>query len=86
MAEAVYLLGTLTSVACALLLLRSYRRGRTSLLLWSSLCFAGLAANNVLLLIDLYVVPSISLGVVRSATVLASLLLLLFGLLWNTRS
>jgi hypothetical protein len=86
MAEAVYVLGTLTSVACAVLLLRSHRRSRANLLLWSGLCFGGLAVNNVFLLVDLYVVPSISLALARSAITLASLLLLLFGLTWNTRS
>jgi hypothetical protein len=84
MAEAVYVLSTLTSMACALLLLRSYRRSRARLLLWSSTCFAGLAANNVLLLIDFYAIPSVSLEMARAATALASLTLLLFGLLWDT--
>lgn len=86
MAEIVYGLGLVTSVACAWLLLRSYLRSRARLLLWSSLCFIGLAVNNVLLLLDLYVVHGLSLAVVRNATALASLFLLLFGLLWNARS
>lgn len=85
MAEAVYILGTLTSLVCAILLLRVYFQSRTSLLLFSSLCFVGLAVNNILLLIDLYVVPSVDLALLRSATALAALLLLLFGLLWDTR-
>lgn len=84
MAEAVYIVGTLTSLVCAILLLRVYFQSRTSLLLFSSLCFIGLAVNNVLLLIDLYVVR-VDLAIVRSATALAALLLLLFGLLWDTR-
>ena len=81
MAEAVYVLGTLVSMACALLLVRGYANSRSRLLLWSGLCFLGLAANNVLILIDLYGVPSISLALARSGTALASFLLLLLGLL-----
>lgn len=86
MAEAVYLLGTLTSVLCAVLLLRTYRQSRTRLLLWSSLCFLGLAANNLLLLVDLYAIgPQISLAALRSSVALLSFVLLLFGLLWDAR-
>ena len=36
----VYVLCLLTSLACAVLLLRSYRQTRIRLLLWSGLCFA----------------------------------------------
>lgn len=83
MAELVYLLCTITSVACALLLLRSYRNKPTRLLMWSSLCFAGLAINNILLFVDLVVVPELDLSVVRSATALVAIVLLLIGLLWE---
>ena len=53
MATAVYLLGALTSVACAVLLMRGYTRVRKRLLLWSSLCFIGLSVSNILTFIDL---------------------------------
>jgi len=56
MAEVVYILCTATSILCAVLLFRSYRASRTRLLFWSSLCFMGLAVNNVMLILDLYVV------------------------------
>ena len=85
MAEAVYILCAATSIACALLLFRGYRRSRTPLLFWSSLCFAGLALNNVLLFVDLVVVPTTDLSIVRSLTALIALGLLLFGLVWNSR-
>jgi hypothetical protein len=85
MAEAVYVLGTLISLVCAGLLLRSFLVTRTRLLLLSSLCFIGLALNNFELLVDLYVVPQLSLAILRSATVLASLSVMLFGLLWEAR-
>src|SRR5215467_13654060 len=58
MAEVVYILCTATSILCAVLLFRSYRASRTKLLFWSSLCFVGLALNNVLLILDLYFVST----------------------------
>jgi hypothetical protein len=78
-AEAVYILCALTSLACAFLLLRGYRSSRTRLLFWSSLCFIGLAANNLLLFLDLVIVPEIDLRVIRGSVALASLLLLVYG-------
>ncbi len=84
MAETVYLLCSITSVACAFLLLRGYRRGRTRLLFWSSLCFAGLAFNNALLFLDLVIVPDIDLRGLRSGVALASLMLLTYGLVMDT--
>lgn len=83
MAEIVYILCALASLLCAFLLIRSYRATRTPLLLWSSLCFVGLALNNVLLVVDLIVAPSIDLSLYRTAVALAALLLLLFGLVWH---
>jgi hypothetical protein len=85
MAEAVYVLCALTSIACAVLLLRGYRATRTRLLFWSSLCFAGLAINNLLLLIDLQVVPEIDLYLWRNLVGLASMMILLFGLVHDSR-
>lgn len=83
MAEAVYTLCALTSVLCAALLVRSWQRSRARILLWSSLCFVGLAANNVLLLVDLVVVPEVDLSVLRATTALAALTILVVGLMWE---
>lgn len=83
MAPIAYGLGVLTSVFCAFLLIRGYVRQRTPLLLWSSLCFVGLALNNVLLFIDIFVVPDVNLGIWRSAIALLSLTLMLVGLIWE---
>jgi len=80
MAEAVYLLCALTSLVCAVLLLRGYRASRTPLLFWSCLCFVGLAVNNVLLFVDLVIVPDYNLRVLRAATALTSLVLLIYDL------
>jgi hypothetical protein len=85
MPEAVYLLCAMTSLACAVLLLRGYRRQRTRLLLWSSLCFVLLAFNNTLLFVDLIVAPGIDLSLWRSVVALSGVGLLLFGLVWESR-
>lgn len=84
MAETVYVLCTLTSLACALLLYKGYRVARTPLLFWSALCFAGLTANNLLLLVDLVVVPNIDLSLWRSGVALAALLGLIYGLIYES--
>lgn len=82
MAEAVYLLCALTSLACAVLLLRSYRRSRMKLILWTSLGFVGLAVNNVLLFVDLVIVPaSIDLRIWRDSAALIGVGILLYGMI-----
>jgi hypothetical protein len=83
MAEAVYLLCALTSFVCATLLVRSFLRQRTRLVMWSMFCFVGLAINNILMFIDLVIVPEIDMSLVRSGTALGAFLLLLIGLLWE---
>jgi hypothetical protein len=83
MAEFVYVLCALTSVVCAVLLLRGYRQRQTKLLFWSALCFFGLALNNALLLIDIYVVPATDLMVIRSGVALAAIAVMLYGLIWH---
>ncbi len=85
MAELVYVLCALTSVLCAGLLFRSYSRNRSKLLLWSTLCFVGLAINNILLLVDLVLVPDIDLRFLRTTSALVALALLTIGLIWESR-
>jgi len=84
MAESVYIMCALTSALCAGLLWRSYRASGTQLLLWSGLCFLGLALNNALLFIDLVLVRSVDLSLVRNATSLIALSVLLYGLITDT--
>jgi hypothetical protein len=85
MAETIYLLCAATSVLCAVLLFKGYRASRTRLLFWSSLCFLGLAVNNVLLFIDLVVVPSVDLALLRTSVAAAAMLALCLGLVWESR-
>lgn len=86
MAEAVYILCAITSILCALLLLRGYRATRTRLLFWASLCFGFLALNNVILYFDLVVLPTqIDLFWYRNTAAVAGMLVLAFGLIWESR-
>ncbi len=85
MAETIYALCALTSLACAWLLARGYRQSHARLLAWSSGCFGLLALNNSLLFLDLVVVPSVDLSLLRHTVALGAVLLLLVGLIWDTR-
>jgi hypothetical protein len=82
-ASIVYVLCFLTSAACAWLLGRSYRHGRTRFLLWSSICFGFLAANNLALVLDLVVWPSVDLQLLRLGLALAAVVSLLWGFIWE---
>ena len=84
MTELIYASCAIASTFCALLLIRNYRRSRVRLALWTSLCFVGLAANNVLMFIDLVVVPTADLSVLRGSVALLGLSLLVFGLVRET--
>jgi hypothetical protein len=88
MAEAVYVLCAITSVMCAALLYQGYRGSRSRLLFWSSLCFAGLAINNVLLLLDLTVfsdVPEVDLRLWRTGLAVGAIYMLIHGLVGESR-
>ena len=83
MAALIYSLCALTSIACCALLWRSWRASGARLLFWSALCFAGLSINNILLVLDRLVFLQVDLFTWRLAAALASVLLLLFGLIWE---
>lgn len=83
MGPVVYALCAVTAFACCGLLLRRYLANRSRLLLWSGLCFAGLTLNNTLVLLDLSVVREADLFPLRNAVALASMSMLLFGLIWE---
>jgi hypothetical protein len=84
MIEAIYVLCAATALMCAALLFRGYYTTGHRLLFWSALCFAGLAANNLLMVVDFLVVPAADLSIARHLTGMASLGILLFGLVWET--
>ncbi|MGH3449143.1 MAG: DUF5985 family protein [Haloechinothrix sp.] len=80
---AVYVLCAATALACAVLLLRGYRRSRTRLLLWCGLCFLVLAAENVVLFCDVVLFPDLPLFAVRRTIALVGVSALLYGLIWE---
>lgn len=80
----VYAACALTAALCAALLLRAHAKTRTPLLLWSGLCFVLLALNNALVVLDLVLLPSVDLHLLRNMTALGGMLLLLYGLIWKT--
>jgi hypothetical protein len=85
MAAAVYVLCALTSLACAVLLLRGWQSRGVRLLLWSGLGFVGFAVANIFLVLDAVMMPEVDLSLGRSLPVLAGLLVLIYGLIWDSR-
>jgi hypothetical protein len=81
--QATYLACAVASLVCAALLLRAWWVGRHRLLLWSGLCFAGLAINSVAMVLDLVVITGADLRWVRHLTAHAAMAVLLFGLVWE---
>jgi len=79
----VYLLCAVTSLACAVLLFRGFRRSRARMLFWSALCFVGFCLNNVLLVVDTQLVPEIDLSIWRTLPAALGLALLLYGFVWD---
>lgn len=83
MAATIYGLCALTALLCTILLLQAYRRGGYRLLLWSGLCFAGLTANNLLLVLDKLVFTTVDLSMWRTSIALIAMAVLLYGMIWS---
>ena len=79
----VYFLCFLSSTLCFYLLLSGFRRQHERLLLWSSLCFGLLALNNLLVFVDIILLPDLDLVPFRSLTALGAGALLLYGFIWE---
>ena len=82
-APAVYIFGFLVTLACGILLFRAYAKVRKRLLLWSAVCFCGLAISNLLVFVDLVLLPAVDLYLLRLITAAIAMLLLLYGLIWE---
>jgi hypothetical protein len=82
-APAVYILGFLVTLTCGILLARAYASGRKRLLLWSAVCFFGLAISNLLVFIDLVLLPDVDLYLLRLLVAAAAMVILLYGLIWE---
>lgn len=83
MAFTIYSLCALTALACAWLLLASYRRTGHRLLFWSGWSFVAMTVNNLFLVLDKVVFPDVYLLPVRLIAALVSMLLLLYGLIYE---
>jgi hypothetical protein len=81
--SAIYVLCLITSAACAWLLFQGYVRSSTRLLLWSGLCFAFLAINSLIVVLDIVVLADVDLQSWRHLAALAAVGTLLFGLVWE---
>ncbi len=81
----VYAVCALTSMLAAGLLARGYLRSRAALLLWSTLCFVGLALNNVILFVDKVVAPDVDFSLARGLSGFVAVALLLYGLIEESR-
>jgi hypothetical protein len=85
MTGGVYLLCAGTSLLCAVMLFRGYARSRVGLLFWAGLCFVGLMLDNIVLYVDVVVVPDVDLSVWRKLPGLVATVLLVFGLIWESK-
>lgn len=85
MSGAVYLLSAATSCLCAAMLLRGYWSTGVRLLFWSGLCFVGLTIDNLGLYVDRFIVPMYDISIWRRFPGLIALVLLLYGLIWDTK-
>ena len=83
-ADVVYVLCALASLACALLLFRAWRATRARLLFWGALCFTGMMLNNVMLVIDMRM-STVNLAGIRLLPALAGVMLLIYGLIRDDR-
>ena len=86
MHKLLYALCAMTAASCAWLLLRGYLATRFRLLLWSGLCFVGLTANNMILILDRLVFLDVDLSIWRLGATMIAMLLLLYGLIVDSAS
>ena len=84
-ASSIYVLSMLVGMTCSFLLFKGHRRAPSRLLLSSAICFAGLALNDLGLLVDLFVLPDVDLAAVRSLPALAGFTVLVYALIKESR-
>jgi hypothetical protein len=84
MASVVYVLGTLITFVCALMLFRAYARVGFRLLLWSAICFSGLTLANALVYVDLVIVPDTDLYILRLGVAALAMAVMVYGLVWES--
>lgn len=81
----IYVLCSLTSAACAVLLHRNARRAGSRMLFWCGLCFWLLTLASVLAIVDHYLLPDAQLWPLRHGAGLLAVGVLLYGLIFEER-
>jgi hypothetical protein len=79
----VYGLCFVTSVLCAVLLIRAHASTKRRFLLWCALSFGLLAANNTFVLVDLLWFPDGDLVAFRQTAALLAVGVLIYGFMWE---
>jgi hypothetical protein len=79
----VNILSIVTALACAALLFRGYYRTRTRLLWWSAICFLALSLENLVLFVDVNIVPQVDLALIRQSIGAIGTACLVYGLVWE---
>jgi hypothetical protein len=85
MIQITYAVCALASVLCAALLFQEYLARQLKVLMWATLCFMGLAVNNILVFIDNVLLPKSDLFLWRAACALAGMTVLIYGLIWDSK-
>ncbi|USQ97189.1 DUF5985 family protein [Caulobacter sp. RL271] len=80
----VYGLCLVASLLCAGLLTRAWLAARTRLLLWTAVSFGFLAVNNLLLVVDLVLLPTqVQLWWPRQVALMAAIGVLIYAFIWE---
>jgi hypothetical protein len=79
----VYMFCFVTCAVCAGLLVRSWLKTRTRLLLWIAISFVLLAVNNFFLFADNSLFPEVDLSLYRTISAVVAVTVLIFGLIWE---
>jgi hypothetical protein len=79
----VYLLCFLTCALCAGLLVRSWLKTRTRLLMWMALSFVLFAVNNFFLFADVVLFPTADLWWARFVPAFAGVTVMIIGFIWE---
>ena len=79
----VYMFCFITCAICAWLLVRSWLKTRTRLLLWIAISFTLLAVNNFFLFADNALFTGIDLSPLRTISAVLAVSVLIVGLIWE---
>lgn len=84
MAVSIFGLSTIVATLCSVLLVRGYARNGVRLLFWAGICFAALAVEGAILIVNEFTTTDLTL--IRLSIPLIGLVALLYGLLWESDS